>query len=172
MAFDCIPDEPVDPDRALILKARDRVARGWCQRAMHNGHGVCLLGALLCALHDSDVPTTVHSFKDEANMERLVRKMGFANCGDAIRFNDNFSTSQRDVLERFDAYLQGRMPVPVKPRFDRLFVSMPMDKCGCPACKAAKGPDMMELVAAMAASDAFKQTEALLAKYEKEMLYT
>jgi hypothetical protein len=147
MAFDCEVPKPEDRERLLIQKARDRVSKGWCQRAAYDerNNGVCMMGAFLCAIQNREVPVQEQTKEVEEACNRLSRALGFANMGEVIRFNDWSATTKRDVLARFDAYLEGRIQAaPNIPDYMNPPVPMFVPGqfgCQCAVCKANANAD-------------------------------
>lgn len=103
MAFDT---EITEKSRDLLAleRARERIARGWCQKLTDKHDNVCAVGALKAATGGlwGWEPGQL------AEVARLLRVMGFTipedhDTADALMWNDRAGRTQAEVLARFDA---------------------------------------------------------------------
>lgn len=118
MPFDTTP-LPRDPVVALLRRARNRVATGWCQNALYNEQGeFCAIGALRCESvnRQSYTPTTAAS---ETLLARCIRRHGFvaddrwgkwsASKDDAwviVSWNNAEGRIQTEVVAAFNSALE------------------------------------------------------------------
>jgi hypothetical protein len=89
----------------ILERARDRVAKGWCQGRFGDHERCCALGALRIgagAVSPEDWPD---DFEGESKARRLVRKVVFGTPGEAglPHWNDTEGRTQQEVIAAFDA---------------------------------------------------------------------
>lgn len=93
---------PKSADRIVLEKARERIARGWCQRLRFGDNGsVCIVGALQVATGLEGIGSNVGAYRATVPWQALL---GFSNVGDDVAdcWNDAKGRTQAEVLARFD----------------------------------------------------------------------
>jgi hypothetical protein len=113
MAFDAaITEKP--RDLIVLEKARERIARGWCQGSAKTGDSFCVIGSLLDAASIPRswgldwlwfIPLPHYGWNWEVATPHL-KLLGFASVTDAYRWNDARERTQPEVLARFDAAIE------------------------------------------------------------------
>lgn len=89
-------------DLIVLEKARERIARGWCQQVRHNTEGaVCIVGALQDA---AGIPEGTNRDIYAATAP-WTDPLGFSSEGFDFpdTWNDALGRTQAEVLARFDA---------------------------------------------------------------------
>lgn len=98
------PHPPTREDNIRDLKkARERIARGWCQGTTLDPSGnVCAMGGIIYAVTGNE-NLSGGDIISERRADDLARLLpGMAGAGTVIKFNDATSTTKRDVLGLFD----------------------------------------------------------------------
>lgn len=87
--------EPKSRDLLVLEKARERIARGWCQNWFSDDRGgLCIIGALSEAVGS------------KGDMKPWAILLGFDFRNPASTWNDAPGRTQQEVLDRFDAAIE------------------------------------------------------------------
>lgn len=99
-------------DLIVLEKARERIARGWCQSKRHSDWGeVCIIGAIETVLLGEDHPNISPHYDLAEPYALALGFSGACNYLFAAKWNDAPGRTQAEVLARFDeaiARLAGR----------------------------------------------------------------
>jgi hypothetical protein len=80
----------LDETTKLLIAARERIERGWCQKKMRLGGEVCMVGAMADAR------------ANEEAWRRMARATGIANLAVLADWNDRPERTKEEVLAAFD----------------------------------------------------------------------
>lgn len=93
-------------DLIILEKARERIARGWCQRADQHDDNVCLVRAVSDVLgyHRYDPYGGIFA----PDVQRAIGALGLfsGDTGEPSKWNDAPGRTQAEVLARFDAAIE------------------------------------------------------------------
>lgn len=102
------PDQVAHSTVALLKRARERVANGWCKKRLENGEGsYCVIGAVRAdEFRNSDFDALAYLYVSLPWYHRLlpINKFDEYSRADSKigRFNDRPRTRRKDVLRLYD----------------------------------------------------------------------